>query len=84
MFGFVVRAKSEAAARALVAEQAGDEGPEAWLSPDSATCVELKADGNPEVVMADYNPASVGRAGPRQSRGQRIDQPHELPTRQAR
>jgi hypothetical protein len=63
-------------------EQAGDE--EAWLSEDSASCVELKADGNPEVIMADYNPASVGRAGPRQTRGKRTDQARELPARQAR
>jgi hypothetical protein len=84
MFGFVIRAKSESAARTLAAEQAGDEGPEAWLSPRSATCAELHADGNPEVIMADYNPAGVGSAGPCQTRGQRIDQPHELPARQAR
>ena len=84
MFGFVIRAKSESAARALAAEQAGDEGPEAWLSPSSATCAELQADGSPGVIMGDYNPTSTGSAGPRPPRGQRIDQPHELPARQAR
>jgi hypothetical protein len=81
MFGFVIRANSESAARALAAEQAGDEGPEAWLSPDSATCVELKADGNPEVIMSDYNSTAEGRAGSRQAQGKRIDQPHRLSAR---
>src|SRR5262249_41034476 len=45
MFGFVIRAKSESAVRMLAAEHVGDEGSEAWLSPKSATCTELKADG---------------------------------------
>jgi hypothetical protein len=77
----VIRAKSESAARALAAEQAGDEGPDAWLSSESAVCTELRVDGNTEVIMGDYNPAGVGRAGPRQTRGQSIDQPHKLSAR---
>ena len=79
MFGFVIRAKSEAAARTLAAEQAGDEGPQAWLSPNIATCIELQADGDEEVIMRDYNAES--RAGPRLPGGQRIDQPHALRVR---
>jgi hypothetical protein len=55
-FGFVVRAESEASARALAAEQATDEGPAAWLSDDSSVCVELQADGYPAVIMQDANP----------------------------
>jgi hypothetical protein len=39
MFGFVVRAKDEAGARRLASSRAGDEGPEAWLSPAHSTCV---------------------------------------------
>ena len=81
MFGFVIRANSESAARALAAEQAGDEGPEAWLSADSAVCAELRAEGHEGVIMEDYNPGGVDRAGPRQPQGQRIDQPHSLPLR---
>jgi hypothetical protein len=79
MFGFVIRAKSESAARTLAAEHAGDEGPEAWLSPGSATCTELHADGREEVIMRDYN--AEGRAGSRVPGGQRIDRPHKLPVR---
>ena len=81
MFGFVIRAKSESAARTLAAEQAGDEGPAAWLSPDTATCTELLADGNPDVIMMDYNPTDLGRAGPRLPRRQRTDQAHKLSVR---
>jgi hypothetical protein len=80
-FGFVIRGESESAARRLAAEQAGDEGGQAWLSPDSATCTELQADGSAEFIMSDYNPADVGRAGPRQPRGQRTDQAHKLSAR---
>jgi hypothetical protein len=56
MFGFVVRARSEDAARNLSASKCGDEGPDAWLSSKSSTCVELQADGPEEVVMENYNP----------------------------
>lgn len=55
IFGFIVRAKDEPAARALAVAQPGDEGAEAWLSPRCSTCVELPLDGSEEVVMADYN-----------------------------
>jgi hypothetical protein len=79
MFGFVIRAKSESAARMLAAEQAGDEGPQAWLSPDSAPCTELRVDGHEEVIMRDYNTES--RAGPRLPGRPRVDKPHELRVR---
>src|SRR5262249_62224309 len=75
MFGFVIRAKSEAAARTLAAEHAGDEGGRAGLSPESATCTELRADGHEEGIMRDYNAES--RAGPRPSGRSRVDKPHE-------
>jgi len=81
MFGFVIRAKSESAARTLAAEQAGDEGPEAWLSAESATCVELDADGKPEAIMQDYNAAAIGKPGSRPPLGQRTDPPHKLAAR---
>jgi hypothetical protein len=80
-FGFVVRGETETAARTIAAEQAGDEGPAAWLSPDTATCTELRADGSPGVIMMDYNPTDVSRASPRQAEGKRIDQAHKLSAR---
>jgi hypothetical protein len=65
MFGFVVRARDEEAARRLASSKAGDEGPEAWLAPESSTCVELMADGPEGVVMEDYNPTQAGSPPPR-------------------
>jgi hypothetical protein len=62
MFGFVVRAKDEAAARALAAAQPGDEGAEAWLSPQYSTCVELASDGSEDVIMTDYNRTKLANA----------------------
>lgn len=65
-FGFVVRAETEAEARALAHEDAGDEnrgefmheklGPKgrAWLDAEHSTCVELPADGEPGVVIRDF------------------------------
>src|SRR5947209_6503280 len=55
MFGFVVRAATEEAARSLAASSCGDEGSDAWLSGRSATCVELRADGPAGVIMEEYN-----------------------------
>ena len=61
-FGFVVRAETEADARALALTDSGEEtfdllGPDtdraAWESAHS-TCVELLPDGEPGVVMRDY------------------------------
>ena len=54
MFGFVVRARTEDSARTVAAHHCGDEGPDAWLSSRSSTCVELQADGPEE--MENYNP----------------------------
>jgi len=81
MFGFVIRAKSESAARKLAAEQAGDEGPEAWLSPESASCTELQTDGEATVIMQDYNPAALGKGASHHHTGQRTDQAHKLAAR---
>lgn len=52
--GFVVRAKTETDARALAAEQAGDEGKDVWLSP-AVTCTELTAKGEPGIVLSSFN-----------------------------
>jgi hypothetical protein len=64
VFGIVVRAKDEAAARWLASSRAGDEGPEAWLLSKHSTCVELRAEGPEEVIMEDYNPAKLGSPRP--------------------
>ena len=34
----------------------GDEGPDAWLSGRTSTCVELRADGPAGVILESYNP----------------------------
>ena len=57
MFGFVIRAIHEDEARTHAAKQAGDEGPDAWLSSLLSSCVELKDDGQSEVILAAYNRA---------------------------
>ncbi len=41
VFGFVIGASDEEAARRLAASDCGDEGPEAWFNPALSTCREL-------------------------------------------
>jgi hypothetical protein len=55
VLGFIVRAETAAAARKLAREKAGDEGGYIWLNGEQSTCVELLPDGDPCVVMADFN-----------------------------
>ena len=57
MFGFVVRAETEAAARKEAAKQAGDEGPGTWAESNLTTCEELTTGGPAGVILSDYNPA---------------------------
>lgn len=57
IFGFVVRAETETKARSLAAEEKGAEGEKAWLDPSFSTCVELKAEGAPEVIIWDMHSA---------------------------
>jgi len=71
-FGFVVRAESADQARRIVTDARGDypedEGPgyevddysgdpDAWLSPEFSTCVELPADGEPGIIIRDHHAA---------------------------
>jgi hypothetical protein len=49
--------------------------------PIPQTAPQMQADGYEGVIMQDYNPAAVGRDGPRQPTGRRIDQPHKLAAR---
>ncbi len=56
--GFVVRAPTESEARAIAQENGGDERDTdgaAWTDPELSTCVELLADGEPGVVLRDYD-----------------------------
>lgn len=57
-FGFVVRAKTEAEARAMAQEAGGDETGRgsypAWTDPAHSVCTELLADGNAGVVIEDF------------------------------
>ncbi len=65
-FGFVVRAETEAEARAMAHGDAGDENrgeflgratastKQPWLDAKYSACVELTAEGPAEVVMQDF------------------------------
>lgn len=52
--GFVVRAETEADARAVAASAAGDEGPKAWKDVGLTSCLELDQSGPPGVVLRDF------------------------------
>ena len=59
-FGFVVRAETEADARRLAGEQAGDEKSKnlnPWTDDDYSTCEELTAEGEAEVMIQDFHSA---------------------------
>ena len=57
--GFVVRAETEDDARSFADSQGGDETRrpfhDTWLQPKYATCEELTGDGEPGVVLCDFN-----------------------------
>lgn len=55
--GLIINAHSPSEARKIAARKFnhGDEGADAWLSPDLSTCKELKPDNKPGVVMRDFN-----------------------------
>ncbi len=52
--GFVVRAATEAAARAMAANDSGDEGAVFWTDAKRSRCAPLLAQGAPGVVICDY------------------------------
>ena len=54
-FGFVVRAETEADARALATKERGDEDEQTWLDTDKSSCVPLEADGECGVILRDFN-----------------------------
>ena len=60
-FGFVVRAETEADARSIATENAGNEISHlnegvgtAWLDAKYSTCVELTTDGEPGLIIEDH------------------------------
>ena len=60
-FGFVIRAKTEDAARAFAQLKASDQyendlGEEwkAWFDKYYSTCEELKAEGEPGIILEDF------------------------------
>lgn len=53
--GLVVRAVSEHVARYYAAESSGDEGRGLWFDPSRSTCVELTGEGEPGLVLRDFN-----------------------------
>ena len=58
IFGFVLRAETQAAARRLAHENAGDENRselDPWLDPAQSTCEELTGDGPAEVILSDLH-----------------------------
>lgn len=63
--GFVIRAETETAARAIATRNAGNEIGmrwrqhkwHAWADPTYSTCEELTADGDADVVLCDFKSA---------------------------
>lgn len=68
VFGFVVRAADEAAARGMLVKDVGITGdehphrwrnepepPNPWHDPSLTTCVELTCDGEPGIIIRDFN-----------------------------
>jgi hypothetical protein len=51
---FVIRAESEAAARAVAAFKCGQEGPRWWTDPELSTCELLEPDGPEGVILIDF------------------------------
>lgn len=51
---FVVVAETEDRARAIAAEQAGDEGAETWINSSLSACVELDA-SEERIVVRSFN-----------------------------
>lgn len=54
--GFVIRAESESQARQMIVDgdKFGDEGHKFWLDSKQSSCVELIADGDPQIILRDF------------------------------
>jgi hypothetical protein len=53
-FAFVVRAETEAEARELAANCAGEEGSNPWLNSDASLCEILTPKGERGVIIKDF------------------------------
>lgn len=53
--GFVIRAESELAAREMASRTRGEEGPGTWLAAKLSSCVEVTPEGDPEIILTDFN-----------------------------
>lgn len=51
---FVVRASSDAHARQIASEQAGDEGKAIWFDAAETQCEVIEPNGPPEVLCRDF------------------------------
>lgn len=51
----IVRARSPQAARSLAAQAAKNERAHVWQSTVGATCRELRAEGDEEIILQDVN-----------------------------
>jgi hypothetical protein len=52
--GFVIRAGTEAQARAIAAQYAGDEGRGVWFDANATSCEPLETEGEVGVVLQDW------------------------------
>lgn len=55
--GFVVRAETDKQARQFAADNAGDEGPDAWLEVRYSSCDELTDNGDASMILRDFDAA---------------------------
>jgi hypothetical protein len=53
-WGFVVRAKDEQDARRKAADDAGDEGCDAWLDAKLTSCMNLTNNGESGIIIRDF------------------------------
>jgi hypothetical protein len=56
-FGFVIRAETEVEARIIASKNHGDEGEDAWLSSELASCIPLRNAGDPGVILRSFRSA---------------------------
>jgi hypothetical protein len=53
--GFVIRARSPAAARALAHTQGMYDPSDCWLDPNKTSCTVIPIDGDPAIILTDFN-----------------------------
>jgi hypothetical protein len=53
--GFVIRARSSAAARALAHTKGEYDPPDCWLDPNRTSCTQIPINGDAEIILTDFN-----------------------------